>query len=68
MKRKTHSKRTDVTAILIERAAPVLACHETILLTSDDYSLFLKALDDDRKPSTRSRAAAKRYRRATSQV
>lgn len=36
--------------------------HDTILLTSDDYCFFLKALDDKRKPSNRSRAAAKRYR------
>ncbi len=35
---------------------------DTISLTSDDYRFFLKALDDDRKPSKRSRAAAERYR------
>ena len=48
---------------LNEKAGQIIAQHDTILLTSDDYSFFLKALDDDRKPSKRSRAAAKRYRR-----
>jgi hypothetical protein len=33
-------------------------------LTIDvEYSFFLKALDDDRKPSKRSRAAAKRHQK-----
>ena len=48
---------------LSEKADQILARHDTILLTSDDYSFFLKALDDDRKPSKRSRAAVKRYQR-----
>ena len=50
---------------LSEKADQILARHDTILLTSDEYSFFLKALDDDRKPSKRSRAAAKRYRRGS---
>jgi uncharacterized protein (DUF1778 family) len=48
---------------LSEKADQILARHDTILLSSDEYSFFLKALDDDPKPSKRSRAAAKRYRR-----
>lgn len=48
---------------LSEKADEILARYDTILLTSDEYSFFLKALDDDRKPSKRSRAAAKRYQR-----
>lgn len=47
---------------LSEKADEILARHDTILLTSDEYNFFLKALDDDRKPSKRSRAAARRYR------
>jgi len=48
---------------LSEKADQILARHDTILLTSDEYSFFLKALDDERTPSRRSRAAAKRYQR-----
>ncbi len=48
---------------LSEKADQILARHDTILLTTDAYSFFLNALDDDRKPSKRSRTAAKRYRR-----
>ena len=48
---------------LSEKADQILARHDTILLTSVEYSFFLNALDDDRKPSKRARAAAKRYRR-----
>jgi uncharacterized protein (DUF1778 family) len=47
---------------LSEKAEQILAQHNTILLTSDEYSFFLNALAEDRKPSKRSRAAAKRYR------
>jgi len=47
---------------LSEKADQILARHETILLTRDEYSFFLNALAEDRKPSKRSRAAAKRYR------
>jgi uncharacterized protein (DUF1778 family) len=50
-------------ATLSEKADQILARHDTILLTSDEYKFFLNALADDRKPSKRSRAAAKRYRR-----
>lgn len=48
---------------LSEKADQILARHDTVLLTSDEYSFFLSALAEDRKPSKRSRAAAKRYRR-----
>ena len=48
---------------LSEKADQILARHDTVLLTSDEYSFFLKALDDERTPSRRSRAAAKRYQR-----
>src|SRR2546425_9994062 len=48
---------------LSEKADQILARHDTILLASDEYSFFLNALEDDRKPSKRSRAAAKRYQR-----
>jgi len=47
---------------LSEKADQILARHDEILLTSDENSFFLNALADDRKPSKRSRAAAKRYR------
>lgn len=46
---------------LTEKADQILARHETILLTRDEYSFFLNALAEDRKPSKRSRSAAKRY-------
>lgn len=62
MKRKTRFQRTDVTASLSEKAGQILDRHDTILLTSDEYTFFLNALAEDRKPSKRSRAAAKRYR------
>jgi uncharacterized protein (DUF1778 family) len=48
---------------LSEKADQILARHDTILLTSHEYSVFLNALAEDRKPSKRSRAAAKRHRR-----
>lgn len=48
---------------LSERANEVLARHESLLLTSEDYEFFLGALDVDREPSERSRTAAERYRR-----
>lgn len=48
---------------LSEKADQVLARHDTILLTSDEYKFFLNALAEDHKPSRRSRAAAKRYQR-----
>jgi uncharacterized protein (DUF1778 family) len=51
-------------SILSKKADQILARHDTILLTSNEYSFFLKALDDDRKPSNRSRSAAKRSWRA----
>ena len=48
---------------LSEKADQILARHERILLTSVEYSFFVNALAEDRKPSKRSRVAAKRYRR-----
>ena len=48
---------------LSEKADEILQRHDSIVLTSDEHSFFLSALADDRKPSKRSRAAAKRYRR-----
>jgi uncharacterized protein (DUF1778 family) len=50
-------------AALIDRADEILARHESLLLGSDEYEFFLRALEEDRKPSKRSRAAAIRYRR-----
>ncbi len=47
---------------LSEKADEILARHDTILLTSDEYGFFLNALAEDRKPSKRSRPAAQRYR------
>jgi uncharacterized protein (DUF1778 family) len=48
---------------LSEKADQILARHDTVLLTSDEYSFFLNALDDDSRPSKNSRAKANRYRR-----
>ena len=39
---------------LSEKADQILARRDTILLTSDEYSFFLNALAEDRKPSKRS--------------
>jgi len=62
MKRGPRFQRTDVTASLSERAGQILDRHDAVLLTGDEYRFFLSALADNRKPSKRSRAAAKRYR------
>lgn len=48
---------------LSEKADQILERHDSIVLTSDDYGFFLDALADKRKPSKRSLAAARRYRR-----
>ena len=48
---------------LSERADQILERHDSLLLSSEDYNFFLNSLDDDREPSERSRAAARRYRR-----
>ena len=48
---------------LSERADEVLARHESLLLTSEEYKFFLGALNEDRATSERSRASAERYRR-----
>ena len=53
---------------LSEKADQILARHDTILLTTVEYSFFLNALAKDRKPSKRSRAAAKRYQRVIVRV
>jgi uncharacterized protein (DUF1778 family) len=50
---------------LVAKADQILECDDTLLLTSDEYSFFLNALDDDRKPSKRSCVAARRYRRGS---
>lgn len=51
--KKTHTRRKDRLHI---RPDQILERHNTILLTSHDYRFFLKALDDDCKPSKRSHA------------
>src|SRR5436190_22220894 len=38
---------------LSEKADQIVSRHDTILLTSDEYSLFLNALEDDCQPSKR---------------
>jgi len=48
---------------LRKKANQILERPGGIVLTSDEYSFFVKTLDDDRKPSKRSRDAAKRYQR-----
>jgi uncharacterized protein (DUF1778 family) len=48
---------------LSERADEILERHDSLLLNAKDYDFFLKSLDNSRKPSQRSQAAAARYRR-----
>jgi uncharacterized protein (DUF1778 family) len=48
---------------LSERADEILERHDSLLISSEDYEFFLNSLEDRRKPSNRSRAAAGRYRR-----
>lgn len=50
---------------LSEKADQILERHDTIVLTGDDYKFFLRALDDDKKPSKRARTAAERYRKGS---
>lgn len=60
----TGQRLTDfAVSALSEKADQILARHDTILLTSDEYKFFLNALAEDHKPSKRSRDAAKRYQR-----
>lgn len=60
----TGQELTDfAVSALSERADEVLARHESLLLTSEDYEFFLGALNEDRETSERSRMAAERYRR-----
>ena len=47
---------------LSEKANEILERHDNLFLNSEDYNFFLSALDEDRKPSKRSRVAAGRYR------
>lgn len=49
-------------ATLNEKASEILARHDSLTLSGDDYSFFLNALADNRKPSKQSRDAARRYR------
>jgi uncharacterized protein (DUF1778 family) len=59
----TGQEVTDFTvATLNEKASEILACHDSLTLDGDDYQFFLNALADNRKPSKRSRDAARRYR------
>ena len=48
---------------LNEKASEILERHGSLTLNSDDYQFFLNALTDDRKPSKRSRDAARHYRK-----
>jgi uncharacterized protein (DUF1778 family) len=48
---------------LNEKATEILERHDSLTLSSDDHEFFLKALSQGRKPSKRSRDAARRYRR-----
>jgi uncharacterized protein (DUF1778 family) len=48
---------------LSEKADQILEHHDNLVLTSEDYSFFLRALALDKKPARRSRTAAERYRR-----
>ncbi|MEK6284998.1 MAG: DUF1778 domain-containing protein [Acidobacteriota bacterium] len=47
---------------LSEKADQILERHDAIVLTSEDYNFFLRALADDKQPSKRSRTSAERYR------
>lgn len=48
---------------LIERADEILERHDSLLISNEDYEFFLVSLEDHKKPSSRSRRAAARYRR-----
>lgn len=50
---------------LSEKADEILERHNSIVLTGEEHSFFLKSLSEDRKPSRRSQATAKRYRAGT---
>ena len=47
---------------LSEKADEIIERYDSLVLSSDDYNFFLRALADDKKPSKRSRVAAERYR------
>src|SRR5215813_8898808 len=47
---------------LNDKATEILERHDILTLNSEDYQFFLNALADNRKPSKRSRNAARRYR------
>ena len=48
---------------LSERADEILERHESVFINREDYRFFLTSLDNSKKPSRRSHAAAARYRR-----
>src|SRR5437868_14037551 len=45
------------------RADEIIEKHTNLTLNSSDYDFFLASLNDDKKPSKRSRNAAERYRK-----
>jgi uncharacterized protein (DUF1778 family) len=47
---------------LNKKATEILERHGSLTLNNEDYHFFLDTLAEDRKPSKRSRAAARRYR------
>ena len=47
---------------LSEKTDEILERHDSIVLSDEQHSFFLKSLSEDQKPSRRSLAAAKRYR------
>ena len=52
-------------ATLSEKADQIIERYDSLLVNSEDYSFFLRALDEeapDREPSARSQAAAEKYR------
>lgn len=51
---------------LSEKAAEIIARHDQLLLSSEDYQFFLNALSDsDAEPSAKSKAIAEKYRQGT---
>jgi uncharacterized protein (DUF1778 family) len=59
----TGQEVTDfVVSVISARAEEIIDHHSIMVLNDEDYHFFLNVLSEDRKPSRRSRAAAKRYR------
>jgi len=50
-------------SVLSEKADEIIERHDNILLSGTELDFFLSALEDNSKPSKRSRAAAARYRK-----